>query len=144
MVAMRGSVTMTNGDGTRSHEVGREEHRATKSRAPRAYQNVGGGSSSGGSVDALCVARVRTAQPTGTISRGGGSGGLTTSTTGTSALTSSARRPSIRMSGVPHFLHDIAVPNSLHFQHVGQQTLMTTIHSRQRFRRGRVPSQDVP
>jgi hypothetical protein len=32
---------------------------------------------------------------------------------------------------VPHRLHVITVPSSDHFQHVGQQTLITTAHSRQ-------------
>lgn len=32
---------------------------------------------------------------------------------------------------MPHRLHDISVPSSDHFQHVGQQTLITTAHSRQ-------------
>jgi hypothetical protein len=35
-------------------------------------------------------------------------------------------------------LHDITVPSSVHFQHVGQQTLMTTAHSRQENRRARM------
>jgi len=51
---------------------------------------------------------------------------------GGAAATSSARRPSARMSGVPQRLHDITVPSSDHFQHVGQQTFMTTAHSRLR------------
>jgi hypothetical protein len=60
-----------------------------------------------------------------------------TSLGGGAAATSSARRPSGRMSGVPQRLHDITVPNSDHFQHVGQQTFMTTAHSQQR----KAPSQ---
>jgi hypothetical protein len=36
------------------------------------------------------------------------------------------------MSGVPQRLQEVAVPNSDHFQHVGQQTFMTTAHSQQR------------
>jgi hypothetical protein len=32
---------------------------------------------------------------------------------------------------VPQRLHDITVPNSDHFQHVGQQTFMTTSYSQQ-------------
>jgi hypothetical protein len=36
------------------------------------------------------------------------------------------------MSGVPQRLQAITVPNSDHFQHVGQQTWMTTAHSQQR------------
>lgn len=54
-----------------------------------------------------------------------------TSLSGAIAATSSARRPSGRISGVPQRLHDITVPNSVHFQHVGQQTFMTTAHSQQ-------------
>jgi len=30
---------------------------------------------------------------------------------------------------VPHRLHNITAPSSDHFQHVGQQTFMTTAHS---------------
>jgi hypothetical protein len=52
-----------------------------------------------------------------------------TSLGGGAIATSSARRPSGRMSGVPQRLQDITVPNSDHFQHVGQQTFMTTAHS---------------
>lgn len=121
------------------HSRGERDARAER---PTTCQKVGGGSSSAGSVDALCVARVRTAHPTGTISSGGGSGGLTTSAAGPSALTSSARRPSRRISGVPHFLHDISVPNSVHLQHVGQQTFMTTAHSHQGSRCRSAPSED--
>jgi hypothetical protein len=55
-----------------------------------------------------------------------------TSLGGGAAATSSARRPSGRMNGVPQRLQDITVPNSDHLQHVGQQTFMTTAHSRQR------------
>ena len=55
-----------------------------------------------------------------------------TSLGGGAAATSSARRPSGRMSGVPQRLQDITVPNSDHLQHVGQQTFMTTAHSQQR------------
>jgi hypothetical protein len=54
-----------------------------------------------------------------------------TSPAGGIAATSSARRPSGRINGVPQRLHDITVPNSVHFQHVGQQTFMTTAHSQQ-------------
>jgi hypothetical protein len=32
---------------------------------------------------------------------------------------------------VPQRLHDVTSPNSDHFQHVGQQTFMTTAHSQQ-------------
>jgi hypothetical protein len=81
--------------------------------------------------------RIRTDHPTGAPSTGGGSGGAMTSLGGGAAATSSARRPSGRMSGVPQRLHDITVPNSDHFQHVGQQTFMTTAHSQQR----KAPSQ---
>jgi hypothetical protein len=35
------------------------------------------------------------------------------------------------MSGVPQRLQDMTVPSSDHFQHVGQQTFMTTAHSHQ-------------
>jgi hypothetical protein len=52
--------------------------------------------------------------------------------TGGAAATSSARRPSCRISGVPQRLHDMTVPNSVHFQQVGQQTFITTAHSQQR------------
>ncbi len=114
----------------------------SRGRSPAMRQNVGGGNSSAGSVDELCAVRVRIAHPTGTTSSGGGSGGLATAPTCGSALTSSARRPSMRMSGVPHFLHDITVPSSVHFQHVGQQTFMTTAHSHQRNRCGGAPSRD--
>ena len=58
------------------------------------------------------------------------------------AATSSARRPSGRISGVPQRLHDITVPNSVHFQQVGQQTFMTTAHSHQRPQAGGGPSTD--
>jgi hypothetical protein len=97
-------------------------------------QKVGGGSAPEESDPT--VVRTRTAQPTGTISRGGGCGAAMTLVGGGNAATSSARRPSLRISGVPHFLHVIRVPSSLHFQHVGQQTLMTTAHSCQGSRRG--------
>ena len=76
--------------------------------------------------------RARTDQPTGSSSTGGGSGGAGTSLTGGAAATSSTRRPSSRISGVPHRLHDMTSPNSDHFQHVGQQTFITTAHSQQR------------
>jgi len=33
---------------------------------------------------------------------------------------------------VPQRLHDMTVPNSVHFQQVGQQTFITTAHSQQR------------
>jgi hypothetical protein len=36
------------------------------------------------------------------------------------------------MSGVPQRLQANTVPNSDHFQHVGQQTCTTTAHSQQR------------
>jgi hypothetical protein len=36
------------------------------------------------------------------------------------------------MSGVPQRLQDISAPSSDQFQHVGQQTFMTTAHSQQR------------
>jgi hypothetical protein len=75
--------------------------------------------------------RARTDQPTGATSTGGGSGGAITSLTGGAAATSSARRPSCRISGVPQRLHDMTVPNSFHFQQVGQHTFMTTAHSQQ-------------
>jgi hypothetical protein len=58
------------------------------------------------------------------------------------AANSSARRPSGRISGVPQCLHDITVPNSDHFQHVGQQTFMTTAHSQQGRDGRRMPSVD--
>ena len=32
---------------------------------------------------------------------------------------------------MPQRLHDMTAPSSDHFQHVGQQTLITTAHSRQ-------------
>ena len=86
--------------------------------------------------------RARTDQPTGSSSSGGGSGGATTSPTGGAAATSSARRPSGRMRGVPQRLQDITAPNSDHFQHVGQQTFMTTAHSHQPDATGRSPSVD--
>jgi hypothetical protein len=76
--------------------------------------------------------RARTPQPTGSSSRGGGCGSSGRSTGGGRAATSSTRRPSGRSSGVPHRLHDITAPSSVHFQHVGQQTLIATTHSRQR------------
>lgn len=76
--------------------------------------------------------RARTDQPTGSSSRGGGSGGAGMSLTGGAAATSSTRRPSSRISGVPHRLHDMTSPNCDHFQHVGQQTFITTAHSHQR------------
>ena len=75
--------------------------------------------------------RARTDQPTGASSTGGGSGGAMTSMTGGAAATSSARRPSCRISGVQR-LHDMTVPNSVHFQQVGQQTFITPAHSQQR------------
>jgi hypothetical protein len=46
------------------------------------------------------------------------------------------------MSGVPQRLHAIAVPNSDHFQHVGQQTCMTTGHSQQSPAAMRASSED--
>ena len=52
-----------------------------------------------------------------------------TSLGGGSAATTSTRRPSARISGVPQRLHDITVLNSVHFQQVGQQTFMTIAHS---------------
>lgn len=76
--------------------------------------------------------RTRTPQPTGSSSRGGGCGSAGRSVGGGSAATSSTRRPSGRSSGVPHRLHDMSAPSSDHFQHVGQQTLIATAHSRQR------------
>jgi len=81
-------------------------------------------------------------QPTGSSSNGGGSGGAMTSLAGGNAATSSARRPSGRIIGVPQRLHDITVPNSDHFQHVGQQTFMTTAHSQQCRVGRRMPSVD--
>ena len=33
---------------------------------------------------------------------------------------------------MPQRLHDMTVPNSVHFQQVGQQTFITTAHSQQR------------
>ncbi len=86
--------------------------------------------------------RARIDHPTGSSSSGGGSGGAMTSVAGGIAATSSARRPSGRISGVPQRLHDITVPNSDHFQHVGQQTFMTTAYSQQGRDGGRMPSVD--
>jgi hypothetical protein len=43
---------------------------------------------------------------------------------------------------VPQRLQDITAPNSDHFQHVGQQTFMTTAHSHQPDATGRSPSVD--
>jgi hypothetical protein len=76
--------------------------------------------------------RARTDQPTGSSSTGGGSGGAGISLGGGAMATSSTRRPSSRISGVPHRLHDMTSPNSDHFQQVGQQTFITTAHSQQR------------
>lgn len=76
--------------------------------------------------------RARTDQPTGSSSTGGGSGGAGMSLGGGAMATSSTRRPSSRISGVPHRLHDMTSPNSDHFQQVGQQTFITTAYSQQR------------
>jgi hypothetical protein len=45
---------------------------------------------------------------------------------------------------VPQRLHNITVPNSVHFQQVGQQTFMTTAHSQQGRNGGRCRSWTVP
>ena len=86
--------------------------------------------------------RTWTAHPTGATSTGGGSGAATVSLGGGAAATSSARRPSGRMSGVPQRLQAIAVPNSDHFQHVGQQSCMSTAHSQQSPAAGRASCED--
>lgn len=52
--------------------------------------------------------------------------------TGGAAATSSARRPSGRISGVPQRLQVITVPTSVHFQQVGQHNFIATAHSQQR------------
>ena len=81
-------------------------------------------------------------QPTGSTSTGGGSGGAMSSLAGGMAATSSARRPSGRISGVPQRLHDMTVPTSVHFQQVGQQSFMTTAHSQQAREGRRMPFVD--
>ena len=43
---------------------------------------------------------------------------------------------------MPQRLQDITAPNSDHFQHVGQQSFMTTAHSHQPDATGRAPSVD--